>query len=74
MNLKIKTIDNGKNKCKVCSKEIYKDDIIINRSLLCHECNKRISSIDLDDMEYNFYKEKIKKWLLSKYNLIAWGK
>lgn len=70
MNLKIKTIDNGKNKCKVCSKEIY-DDIIRNRSLLCHECNKRISNIDLEDIEYSFYKEKIKNWLLSKYNLIA---
>lgn len=74
MNLKIKTIDNEKNKCSVCSKEIYEDDIIISRRLLCHECNKIISNINLDDIEYNFYKQKIKNWLLSKYNLIAWGK
>ena len=71
MKLKNKTIDNDKNKCKVCSKEIYIDDIIIKRSLLCHKCYETISKVDVYDMEYDFCKERIKKWLLSKYNLIA---
>ncbi|MGG7143848.1 sigma factor G inhibitor Gin [Clostridium nigeriense] len=71
MNLNIKSIDYEKNKCSVCGKKIYEDDIIINRRLLCHECNEIISNIDLDNIEYNFYKQKIKQWLLSKYNLIA---
>lgn len=33
MKLENKTIDNDKNKCKVCSKEIFINDIIINRGL-----------------------------------------
>lgn len=73
MKLKNKTIDNNKNKCKACSKEICIDDIIIRKSLLCHECNNIISKIGVDDIEYDFYKERIKTWLLSKYNILAWG-
>ncbi|MDV4152266.1 sigma factor G inhibitor Gin [Clostridium sp. AL.422] len=71
MKLENKTIDNDKNKCVVCSKGIYIDDIIINRSLFCHECYDIISNININDIEYDFYKERIKTWLLSKYNLIA---
>lgn len=69
MELEIKTIDNNKNKCKVCSKKIYIDDIIIKRSLFCHECYNKISKININDIEYIFYKERIKSWLLSRYNL-----
>ena len=68
MKLKNKTIDNYKNKCKVCSKEISINDIIIERSLFCHECKNIISQINTNDMEYIYYKERIKSWLLSKYN------
>ena len=71
MKIKNKSIDNDKNKCKVCSKEIYIDDIIIKRSLFCHNCYNIISEININDIEYDFYKERIKIWLLSKYNLIA---
>lgn len=71
MKLKNKTIENDKNKCMVCSKEIYIDDIIIKGSLFCHECYNIISQIDVNDMEYDFYKERIKAWLLSKQNLIV---
>ena len=69
MELKIKTIDNNKNKCRVCSKEICIDDIIINRNLFCHECYNIICNININDIEYIYYKERIKSWLLSKYNL-----
>ena len=71
MKIKNKSIDNDKNNCKVCSKEIYIDDIIIKRSLFCHNCYNIISEININDIEYDFYKERIKIWLLSKYNLIA---
>lgn len=68
MNLENKTIDINKNKCKVCGKEIYINDIIINGGLFCYECCNRISEINVDDIEYVYYKESIKAWLLSKYN------
>ena len=68
MKLENKTIDNDKNKCKVCSKEIFINDIIINRGLFCHEFCNIISQININDMEYIYYKERIKAWLLSKYN------
>ena len=69
MNVKYKEIYYYKNKCKVCSKEISIDDIIIRRSLFCHECYNRISQVSIKDIEYIYYKEKLKSWLLSKYNL-----
>ena len=69
MNFKIKTIDNNKNKCKVCSKEMCIGDIIKEINLFCHDCYKVISNITVDDVEYSYYKTRIKSWLLSKYNL-----
>ncbi len=69
MNMKYKEIDYYKNKCKVCSKEISIDDIIKGRSLFCHECYNRISKVNINGIEYIYYKEKLKSWLLSKYNL-----
>lgn len=68
MNLENKTIDNNKNKCKLCGKEIFINDIIINKGLFCHECCNTISQINSNDIEYIYYKERIKAWLLSKYN------
>ena len=68
LNLEYKTIDNYKNKCKVCSKEISINDIIIRRGLFCHECNNAISEINSNEIEYIYYKARIKSWLLSKYN------
>jgi len=68
MNIENKTIDNDENKCRVCGKKISINDIIISKGLFCHECNNSISQISNDDMEYIYYKERIKKWLVSKYN------
>ena len=70
MDLKNKTIDENKNKCKVCSKELCLGDIITKESLLCHGCYDIISNIEVNDIQYEFYKENVKKWLLRKYNLI----
>ena len=67
MDLLIKGIDKNENKCKVCGKEVY-SDIIIEKSLLCHYCNDKISTMTVDDFEYNFYKDRIREWLLSNYN------
>ncbi|MBE6053737.1 MAG: hypothetical protein E7212_07450 [Clostridium sartagoforme] len=71
MEIRNKSIDSSKNKCVACSKEIYIDDIIIKRSLFCHKCNNIISELNINDIEYDFYKERIKRWLVGKYNLIA---
>ncbi len=68
MDLLIKGIDKNENKCKVCGNEIY-SDIIIEKSLLCQYCNNKISNISVDDFEYDYYKEKVKDWLLSNYNI-----
>ncbi len=68
MNIEYKTIDKDKNKCTLCGKEISINDIIISKGLFCHECSDAISQINSDNIEYNYYKERIKAWLLSKYN------
>lgn len=68
MDLLIKGIDKNENKCKVCGKEVY-SDIIIEKSLLCQYCNNKISNISVEDFEYDYYKEKVKCWLLSNYNI-----
>ena len=70
MNLVNKSIDKNKNKCRICRKELCVDDIIAMESLLCHTCYGIISKIEVEDIEYDLYKEKIKQWLLSKYKLI----
>lgn len=69
MDIKNKLIDSDKNKCRVCSKEYYINDIIINRNLFCHECYEKISTVNINDLQYDFYKIRIKSWLISKYNL-----
>ena len=67
MMLMNKSIDESKNKCVVCSKSLQLNDIIIIKSLLCYNCYGIISNVNIDDLEYEFYKNKIKKWLLEKY-------
>lgn len=67
MDLLIKGIDINENKCIICRKEIY-SDIIIEKSLLCQCCHRKISTITVDDFEYDYYKDKVKEWLCSKYN------
>ena len=67
MDLLIKGIDKNENKCKVCGKEVY-SDIIIEKSLLCHYCNDKISTMTVDDLEYNFYIDRIRECLLSNCN------
>ncbi|MDZ7548371.1 hypothetical protein GNF67_16795, partial [Clostridium perfringens] len=47
--------------------EIY-SDIIIEKSLLCQCCHRKISTITVDDFEYDYYKDKVKEGLCSKYN------
>ncbi|ASW42110.1 sigma factor G inhibitor Gin [Clostridium isatidis] len=68
MDLLIKGIDNNENKCIICGKEIY-SDIIINKSLVCNSCYDNISLLNVDDFEYNYYKNKIKVWLKRKYKI-----
>ena len=69
-----KSIDESKSKCMVCRKDLNLNEMIDIRSLLCHNCYDIISTIKVDDMEYDFYKERIKTGLLNKYKLIIWGK
>jgi len=73
MDLLIKGIDNNENKCIICGKEIY-SDIIINKSLVCNSCYDNISLLNVDDFEYNYYKNKIKVWLKRKYKINIWGR
>ncbi|MBD7914342.1 hypothetical protein H9660_04200 [Clostridium sp. Sa3CUN1] len=65
-----KSIDESKNKCMTCRKELNLGGIIANESLLCHNCYDIISRIKVNDLEYDFYKERIKIGLLNKYKLI----
>ena len=52
-------IENEENLCYICRKE--KDNgIIIGKSLICRDCEKEIINIDIENIEYDFYKNKIK--------------
>lgn len=70
MKLRNKTIDKSKNKCMACSKDLCLNDIITRERLLCHSCFNIFSNIDIDDLEYELYKNKVKVWLLKKYKLM----
>lgn len=70
MNLINKSIDESKSKCIICRKGLNLNEMIAIESLLCHNCYDIISTIKVDDIEYDFYKERIKKGLLNKYKLI----
>lgn len=72
MDLLIKGIDKNENKCIICGKEIASG--IINKRLLCNSCLDDISLLNIEDFEYNYYKNKIKVWLKRKYNLNIWGR
>lgn len=68
MDLVIKELDKNNNKCNICESGIY-SDIIIEKSLICNDCYKKITDITIDDFEYNFYKNKVKNWISNKYKL-----
>ncbi|MEG0857828.1 MAG: sigma factor G inhibitor Gin [Terrisporobacter sp.] len=54
----IKTV-NEEKVCYICRKE--KDNgIMIGKSLICRECEKKIVNINIESIEYDFYKNKIK--------------
>lgn len=67
MDLIIKEVDKN-NKCNICESEID-NDIIIEKALICKNCHKGITNITVDDFNYDFYKNKIKNWILKKYKL-----
>lgn len=70
MSIKSKGIINvdEKNICIICRKEKY-DGIIIGRSLVCNKCHEKILNITVDNIEYDFYKDKIKTALLTSFNI-----
>ncbi|MGL5380161.1 sigma factor G inhibitor Gin [Clostridium sp.] len=70
MNIKSKEINNvdEKNICIICRKEKY-DGIIIGRSLVCNTCHEKILNTTVDNVEYEFYKNKVKKALLTSFNI-----
>ena len=66
MKIKIKGIKtaNEENICYICRNE--KDNgIIIGKSLICKECEKKIVNTDVESIEYDFYKNKIKEAFLN---------
>lgn len=66
MKIKIKDIKNvnKQNICNICRNE--KDNgIMIGKSLVCKECENRIIKIDIKNIEYEFYKNKIKEAFLN---------
>lgn len=68
VDLPLKEVDLGKNKCIICFKEID-NDIINVKACICNKCNKEISILDMDDIKYIYYKNKIKIGLINKYKL-----
>lgn len=68
MDLPLKEVDFGKNKCIICFKEID-NDIINVKPYICNMCNRAISILDMDDIKYIYYKNKIKMGFINKYKL-----
>lgn len=68
MDLPLKEIDLSKNKCIVCFKEID-NDIINIKTCICIKCNNKISILNIDDIEYIYYKNKIKIGFTNRYKL-----
>lgn len=61
MKIEVKGIKTGteENICYICRKE--KDNgIMIGKSLICRDCEKEIINIDIENIEYDFYRNKIK--------------
>lgn len=65
MKIKIKGIEIGmeENLCYICRKE-SENGIMIGKSIICNKCKKEISNIGIEDIEYDFYKNKIKEAFL----------
>lgn len=68
MDWPLKEVDLGKNKCIICFKEI-ENDIISVKAFMCNKCIEKIGILNIDDIEYICYKNKIKIGLLNKYKL-----
>ena len=68
MDLPLKEVDLGKNKCIICFKEIDNDIISVKVSI-CNNCSNKISILNIDDIEYKYYQNKIKMGLIDKYKL-----
>lgn len=68
MQIEIKGIKTGneENICYICRKE-SDNGIMIGKSLICKECKKEIVDIDMENVEYDFYKNKIKGAFLNLY-------
>lgn len=66
MEIKIKGIKIGveENICYICRKE-NENGIMIGKSLICNKCEKVIVNIHIEDIEYDFYKNKIKEAFLN---------
>jgi Inhibitor of sigma-G Gin len=68
MDLPLKEVDLGKNKCIICFKEID-NDIISVKVCICNKCSNKISILNIDDIEYRYYQNKIKMGIIDKYKL-----
>lgn len=62
MQIKSKEIKTGneENTCTICKN--YRDKgIRIGRTLICSQCENRIINIEVESVEYEFYKNKIRE-------------
>lgn len=66
MKINIKGIKScgEENICYICRKE-RENGIMIGKSLICKECENEIINMDIDNIEYNFYKNRIKEAFLN---------
>lgn len=66
MNILVKEIDALENRCFICKDkmESLKED-----KLLCMDCYNILHEIKVNDFKYDFYKDKIKDWIFSNYDV-----
>ena len=66
MKIKIKDIKkvNEQNICYICRNETD-NGIMIGKSLVCKDCENKIIKTDIKNIEYEFYKNKIKEAFLN---------
>lgn len=69
MKIKFKDIQKGRNEkvCFVCRNQ-EENGIIIARKLICKSCQSKMLNANINSKQYDFYKDKIKEALTSKYN------
>ncbi|ATD53895.1 sigma factor G inhibitor Gin [Clostridium chauvoei] len=70
MKIKFKGIQihESEKVCFICRNQ-QEDGIIVGKSLICKSCQDKIVNTNIDNKQYDFYKDKIKKALFSNYNL-----